>query len=407
MARLINKLSPLKVAKLAIPGLYGDGNNLYLQVAPSGAKSWSFRFMLNGRAREMGIGPVSLITLAEARARAIEARRLLLDGHDPIEHRNAQREARVMRGKSFQACAEAYIEAHQASWSNTKHAGQWRATLATYAYPEFGVTPVGAIDLETVVKVLEPIWREKPETASRLRGRIEAVLDYATTKGWRHGDNPARWKGLLENVLPAKGRIAKVEHHAALRWRDLPGFMVELLHQDTTAARALAFTILTAVRTGDAIGATWKEIDLIEKVWTIPDWRVKGRKAEHRVPLADPMLKILNTLRQKVGSPAPSAFVFPGGKPGSSLSNMAMLALLKRMGHADITTHGFRSTFRDWAAEATDYRHEVVEAVLAHTVSDKVVAAYRRTDFFDRRRHLMEEWANHALSKTEAPGSVA
>ncbi|MGC9271947.1 tyrosine-type recombinase/integrase, partial [Acidiphilium sp.] len=398
MARLVNRLSPLKVARATVPGLYGDGNNLYLQIAPSGAKSWSFRFMLRGKAREMGLGPVAVIPLAEARMRALEARRLLLEGIDPIEQRRAVREAKIVRGKSFADCAEAYIEAHRAGWSNAKHAGQWRATLSTYAYPVLGQTPVAAIDLDLVIRALKPIWTAKPETASRLRGRIEAVLDYATTKGWRQGDNPARWKGLLENVLPAKGRIARVAHHAALRWRDLPGFMGELMTQDGLAAQALALTILTAVRTGDAIGATWKEIDLGARIWTIPDWRVKGRKAEHRVPLADPVVAILTRARQGAVSPAPSAFVFPGGRAGTALSNMAMLALLRRMGRDDITTHGFRSTFRDWAAEATDYPHEVVETALAHTVNDKVVAAYRRTDFFDRRRHLMEEWAVYACS---------
>lgn len=399
MARLVSKLSPLKVAKLTIPGLYGDGNNLYLQIAPSGAKSWSFRFMLRGRSREMGLGPVAVISLAEAR-------HLLLDGIDPIENRKTQREARIVRGKNFATCADAYIDAHAAGWSNAKHAGQWRATLSTYAYPVFGATPVAAIDLDLVVNALKPIWAEKPETASRLRGRIEAVLDYASTKGWRQGDNPARWKGLLDNVLPAKGRIARVEHHAALKWRDLPGFMTKLRRQEGTAARTLAFTILTAVRTGDAIGATWGEIDRVAKIWTIPAWRVKGRQSEHRVPLAAPVIALLVSDETGPELPTVAEFVFPGGKQGAPLSNMAMLTLLKRMGRDDITTHGFRSTFRDWAAEATDYRHEVVEAALAHTVNDKVVAAYRRTDFFDRRRDLMADWARYALSAIESHGGA-
>ena len=407
MARVVNKLSPLKVAKLTAPGLYGDGNNLYLQIAPSGAKSWSFRFMIRGRAREMGLGPVALMSLAEARMRAIECRRLLLDGIDPIEHRQTQREAKTVRGKTFATCAEAYIEAHQAGWSNAKHAGQWRATLATYAYPVFAETPVGAIDLDLVVKALKPIWTDKPETASRLRGRIESILDYATTQGWRQGDNPARWKGFLENLLPAKGRIARVAHHPALKWRDLPSFMAELAQQEGVAARALAFTILTASRSGETIGATWSEIDLAAKIWTIPEWRLKKRQGDHRVPLTDPVLAILATMRAAAGTPAPAAFVFPGGKTGTGLSNMAMLILLRRMGRENITTHGFRSTFRDWAAEATDYRHEVVEAALSHTVSDKVVAAYRRTDFFDRRRDLMVDWARYALSSADSEGSAS
>ena len=407
MARVVNKLSPLKVAKLTAPGLYGDGNNLYLQIAPSGAKSWSFRFMIRGRAREMGLGPVALMSLAEARMRAIECRRLLLDGIDPIEHRQTLREAKTVRGKTFATCAEAYIEAHQAGWSNAKHAGQWRATLATYAYPVFAETPVGAIDLDLVVKALKPIWTDKPETASRLRGRIESILDYATTQGWRQGDNPARWKGFLENLLPAKGRIARVAHHPALKWRDLPSFMAELAQQEGVAARALAFTILTASRSGETIGATWSEIDLAAKIWTIPEWRLKKRQGDHRVPLTDPVLAILAAMRAAAGTPAPAAFVFPGGKTGTGLSNMAMLILLRRMGRDDITTHGFRSTFRDWAAEATDYRHEVVEAALSHTVSDKVVAAYRRTDFFDRRQDLMADWARYALASADSEGSAS
>ncbi len=407
MARVVNKLSPLKVAKLTAPGLHGDGNNLYLQIAPSGAKSWSFRFMIRGRAREMGLGPVALMSLAEARMRAIECRRLLLDGIDPIEHRQTLREAKTVRGKTFATCAEAYIEAHQAGWSNAKHAGQWRTTLATYAYPVFAETPVGAIDLDLVVKALKPIWTDKPETASRLRGRIESILDYATTQGWRQGDNPARWKGFLENLLPAKGRIARVAHHPALKWRDLPSFMAELAQQEGVAARALAFTILTASRSGETIGATWSEIDLAAKIWTIPEWRLKKRQGDHRVPLTDPVLAILAAMRAAAGTPAPAAFVFPGGKTGTGLSNMAMLILLRRMGRDDITTHGFRSTFRDWAAEATDYRHEVVEAALSHTVSDKVVAAYRRTDFFDRRQDLMADWARYALASADSEGSAS
>ncbi|OYV67631.1 MAG: integrase, partial [Acidiphilium sp. 21-66-27] len=259
---------------------------------------------------------------------------------------------------------------------------------------------------DLVVKALKPIWTDKPETASRLRGRIESILDYATTKGWRQGDNPARWKGLLENVLPAKGRIARVAHHPALKWRDLPPFMAELAQQEGVAARALAFTILTASRSGETIGATWSEIDLAAKIWTIPEWRLKKRQGDHRVPLTDPVLAILAAMRAATGTPAPAAFVFPGGKRGTGLSNMAMLILLRRMGRENITTHGFRSTFRDWAAEATDYRHEVVEAALSHTVSDKVVAAYRRTDFFDRRRDLMTDWARYALASPESDGSA-
>jgi integrase len=405
MARVFGKLSPTKVAKVTAPGLHADGGNLYLQVSPSGAKSWSFRFMLDSRAREMGLGPLHTIGLAEARARAAEARRLLLDRIDPIEHRQNSRQQSSMaaaRAKSFEACADAYIKAHGASWSNAKHAQQWRATLSTYAYPVFGDLPVAAIDLGLVVQVLEPIWTAKPETATRLRGRIEAILDYAKTRGWRSGDNPARWKGVLENVLPAKGRIVRVKHHAALPWRGLPPFMTRFAGQRGIAAQALAFTILTAVRTGDVIGASWREFDLGQGIWTIPAARVKGRQRDHRVPLSKVALRIVREIASLNGSCEPHGFVFPGEQAAKGLSNMALLAVLRRMGRGDITTHGFRSTFRDWAAEVTDYRHEVVEAALAHVVDDKVVAAYRRTDFFDRRRDLMDDWGRFCLGSEAA-----
>lgn len=405
MARIFGKLSPTKVAKMATPGLHADGGNLYLQVTPGGAKSWSFRFMLDGRPREMGLGPLHAISLAEARARAAEARRLLLDRIDPIEHRrsaHAQGLRAAVQAKTFEACANAYITAHGPAWSNAKHAQQWRATLSTYVYPTFGQLPVAAIDLDLIEQVLSPIWVKKPETASRLRGRIEAILDYAKTRGWRTGDNPARWKGVVENILPAKTTVVRIKHHAALPWRELPAFMAQLGDQGGVAAQALAFTILAAVRTGDVIRATWREINIEQRVWTIPAARVKGRQRDHRVPLSEDATMLTKGCATAIGNCSPDGFIFPGEKTGKGLSNMAMLAVLRRLGRDDVTTHGFRSTFRDWAAEATDYRHEVIEAALAHVVDDKVVAAYRRTDFFDRRRDLMGDWSRFCLGREAA-----
>jgi len=412
MARLVEKLSASKV-RTAQAGVYADGNNLYLQVTKEGAKSWLFRYMLNGKSREMGLGPTRTIGLAEARARAAEARKILLDGNDPIDHRRRSRLQAARQAAletTFQAAAEAYIADRKSSWSSEKHGKQWSATLARYVYPTFGKSPVGEIGLNQVIKVLKPIWEDKPETASRVRQRIEAVLDYATTKGWRAGDNPARWLGNLENIFPKKGKIIQVRHHKALPWAKLPSFLKDLSGQDGLAAKALLLTILTASRTGESICAQWGEFDFEDKVWTIPAIRMKARK-DHRIPLSDPAIRLLKAIRpaNKDGCPS-SIFVFPGYKKDSGLSNMALLEVLRRMGRTDITTHGFRSTFRVWAAEQTDFSSEVVEAALAHAVSNKVVSAYMRTDFFDRRRTLMDDWAAYCLpafkSASEASTSV-
>jgi integrase len=281
------------------------------------------------------------------------------------------------------------------------HRAQWRSTLETYAYPVFGDRPVTEIGVGDVMRVLEPIWREKAETASRLRGRIESVLDYATARGWRTGDNPARWRGHLQNLLPARGKIARVNHHAALPWRDMAAFMTELRQQEGVGATALQFAILTAARTGEVIGARWSEIGVTEAVWTVPAERMKAHRL-HRVPLTAPALAVLQ--RMEPGRPVDGdGYVFPGGRRGQPLSNMSLAAVLKRMRRSDLTVHGFRSTFRDWAAEATHYPREVAEAALAHTLRDKVEAAYRRGDLFDKRRRLMDEWASYCGSPHE-PG---
>jgi len=388
--RLIGKLTSLSVRQARRRGLYGDGGGLFLQVSESGAKSWVFRFKKADRLRVMGLGPAHTITLAEARDRARECRKLRLDGIDPIEARRAERaQAKLDAAKAvtFAECADAYITAHKAGWRNPKHAAQWPATLATYVNPTFGVLPVQAIDTALVTRVMEPIWTKKPETASRVRGRIESILDWATARGYRQGENPARWRGHLENLFPRRSKVRRVEHHAALPYSELSAFMLALRQQEGVAARALEFTILTAARTGEVIGARWEEINIAERLWSVPAERMKAGR-EHRVPLCGKALEIVEEMRAIGGN-----FIFPGGKRGKPLSNMAMTMLLRRMGHGDQTVHGFRSTFRDWAAERTNFPAEVAEMALAHAVTDKVEAAYRRGDLFEKRRALAEAWA--------------
>ena len=391
-------LTAREVAALAKqPGLHWVSANLYLDTTDG--VSWIFRYMLDGRSRAMGFGPYPRVTLAEARARADQAWKIVDAGGDPIEERRARKEAaRVERAKAmtFRACAEAYIRAHSPAWKNAKHSAQWPATLAAYVYPILGDLLVRAVDVGLIMKVLEPIWTEKTETASRVRGRIESILDWATARGYRTGENPARWKGHLATLLsaPTKAKAAarrangRGEHHAALPYAEIPDFMAELRQQQGIAARALEFTIQTGARTGEAIGAKWSEINLAERLWTIPADRMKAGK-EYRNPLAGRVIEILKDM-QKIRE---SDFVFPGGKAGRPLSNMAMLELLRRMGRDDLTVHGFRSSFSDWCAERTAFPSEVREMALAHAVSDKVEAAYRRGDLFDKRRQLAEAWA--------------
>jgi len=384
--------------------MYADGGGLYLRIGPTGAKSWVYRFMRQGKRRDMGLGPLHVVSLADARVRAAECRKQRLDGKDPLAAREQERaSARLDAAKSmtFTNCAEAYIKAHAPSWRNAKHADQWTNTLETYAGPVFGALPVQAVDLGLVMKVLESIWTAKPETASRVRGRIEAVLDWATVRGYRQGDNPARWRGHLDNLLPRRAKVQKVEHHAALPYAEMGAFMEALRAQDCTAARALEFVILTAARTGEVISARWDEFDLGAKIWTIPGERMKAGR-EHRVPLSPAALALLKRMQAKG-----SEFIFPGSKPRRPLSNMAMLKLLERMKRADLTVHGFRSSFRDWAAERTNFAREVAEAALAHVVGDKVEAAYRRGDLFEKRRRLMEAWATHCGKKMTAGGVIA
>jgi integrase len=393
MARTIGRLSAVKVQSLKQAGYHADGGNLYFRVAEGGTRGWIFRFAMHGRTRDMGLGPYPDVTLAKARTLATECRRLVADGFDPIERRKEERAAaRVETAKAitFDDCARAYIAAHEAAWRNAKHRAQWTSTLATYVTPIFGKLPVHAVDTGFVMRVLEPIWSTKPETASRVRGRIESILDWARVRGYRTGENPARWRGHLDHLLPAKSKVRKVEHHAALPYAQVGDFMASLRQQPGIAARALEYLILIATRTGETLGALWDEIDLDAKVWTVPAARMKSGK-EHRVPLSGAANSVLKEMR-KIRH---SDYVFPGARQGRPLSEMSLLMLLRRMGFGDITAHGFRSSFRDWAAERTTFAREVAEMALAHAIPDAVEAAYRRGDLFDKRRKLMDAWAGY------------
>lgn len=339
----------------------------------------------------MGLGSLHTLTLAEAREKATNARKLILDGKDPVETKRAAKSAAIAlaaKAMTFQACASAYVESHKAGWRNEKHAEQWIATLRSYAYPVIGKMPVAAVETAHVMRVLEPIWSTKPETASRLRGRIESVLGWAIARGYRVGDNPARWRDLLDNLLPSATAVKQVKHHAALPFTDIGEFLISLRKQEGIAARALEFAILTAARTSEVLGANWDEVDLDAALWVVPAERIKMKK-EHRVPLSPGALSVLKDM----AAIRIDHLVFPGGKQNRPLSSNAMLALLQRMERTDITVHGFRSTFRDWAAERTNYPREVCEMALAHAIGDKVEAAYRRGDLFDKRKRLMAEWA--------------
>jgi integrase len=388
-----NSLSTLKIKKLKEPGRYADGGGLYLQISRWNTCSWIFRFERGGRERQMGLGPIDLVSLKDARERAWAARRLLLDGQDPIEARKEQHGAlrlAAVKGITFEQCARSFIEAHAPSWRNEKHQSQWHSTLATYAYPIIGKLAVGAIDTALILKILEPIWVAKTETANRLRGRIEQILDWAKVRDYRQGENPARWRGHLDKLLARRSKVAPRKHRAALPYAEVGTFMAELTERPGRAARALEFLILTAARTGEVLKARRREIDLSAKIWTVPANRTKSGR-EHRVPLSARALMVLN------GRPLPDdpdALIFPGRQPGRPLSNMAMLKMMGEM-RPGLTVHGFRSTFKDWAAETTRHENIVTEMALAHRIDDDVEAAYRRGDLFQKRRALMEDWAHY------------
>ena len=408
--------------------MYADGGGLYLQVTSSGAKSWIFRFSLRGRAREMGLGPLNAVTLAQARVQAEECRRQRHQDIDPIEARNAVREQAKLeaaRAITFTDAAAAFIKAHQVSWRNAKHASQWAGTLKTYVEPVFGSLSVQAIDTGLVMKALEPIWAVKPETASRLRGRIESILDWSKVRGHRGGENPARWKGHLDQLLPKKSKVRDVAHHPALPYHETAPFMAALRDREGVAARALEFLILTAARTSDIIGNNrddvspmmWKHVDLARRVWTVPKTK---NGSEHLVPLSNAACNVLKGVAKP--SRQSDDLVFPSND-GLPLSNMTMAAVLKRMNAErkrdgkspyvdpkssgrEVVPHGFRSTFRDWAAERTNFPSEVVEMGLAHAIGDKVEAAYRRGDLFEKRRRLMDAWAEYCAKTTKSGATV-
>ena len=398
----IDLLSAAKVKNLKIPGDYLDGRGLYLQVRSELSKSWLLKYSMEKRAREMGLGPAADIPLATARDIRDRHRALLKQGIDPLEHKQAEKSAKALeRAKAItfkDACAR-YIAANRSGWRNVKHAAQWEATLKAYAYPTIGALPVQAIDTALVMAVLDPIWSTKPETASRVRGRIDSVISAAKARGEFKGENPATWKGHLDNLLPKTSKVSKVKNHAALPYAALPTFMMDLRQREGIAAAALEFLILTAARTGEVLGATWDEMDLRKSVWTIPGERMKNGKG-HQVPLSAPAVAVLERMSKVTNG---GNYVFFGQSSGRSLSNMALLVLLRRMKRTDITSHGFRSTFRDWAAER-GYQDPVAEAALAHSVPDAVVAAYKRTTFFELRKKMMDDWATFAMSDPAKTG---
>ena len=382
-----------RTVRIAGPGRHSDGTvkGLMLVVRDSATRSWVLRYQIGGRRRDMGLGPYPEVGLAEARERALDARRLLKrDGRDPLAERGR---AKI---KTFKEAAEALIESKRSGWRNAKHAAQWGSTLGTYAYPKLGALDVKVVDTTAVLDVLRPIWASKTETASRLRQRIEAVLDYATAIKVRSGDNPARWRGHLDHLLPKPSSVRAVKHHAALDWRKAPTFILELTKRRSVDARALAFAVLTAARSGEVRGMTWGELDLADRVWTVPAGRIKAGR-EHRVPLEAAAIALL-------GEPDEAdQLVFPSPmKPGKPLSDATLGAVIDRMGYS-ATAHGFRSTFRDWAGESTTHPQEVIEAALAHRLKDKAEAAYARGDLFQKRRRLMQDWSDYLAS---APATV-
>jgi integrase len=386
MAREVKKLSARTVTTLTKPGRHGDGDGLYLVVDKSGARRWLFLFRWQGKLKEMGLGGVSTVSLAEARDKSAEARKQLRSGINPIK---AKREAEAADevGKTFGQFADELVEDIKGGFRNEKHKWQWSHTLKTYA-ASLRPIPIDAVSTEHVLDVLKPLWSSKQETASRLRGRIERVLDAAKAKGNRTGDNPARWRGHLDHLLPRRQKLQR-GHHPAMPYADVPDFVADLRQRDATAALALEFTILCASRSGEVLGATWAEFDRKTKVWTIPGKRMKAG-LEHRVPLTERALAILEAAEKM----KQNEYVFPGARNGKPLSNMAMANLLKkRMKHEGLTVHGFRSSFRDWAGECTAFPREVAEAALAHVIGDETERAYRRGDALEKRRKLMDAWA--------------
>lgn len=400
MPKLAKELSAVQVQRLTRPGLHAVGGvaGLLLQVTATGARSWILRVVVGKRRRDLGLGGFPTVSLAQARERAREARELIWKGVDPVAERQAQRRAlaQAQAIPTFDECARQYLASKRAEFRNAKHADQWANTLRDYASPYFGRLPVNEVEHSHIVSALKPIWETKTETASRTRGRIESVLAWATVAGYRSGDNPARWRGHLDAALPKPNKVRRIKHHAALLYADLPGFLKALRQQAGMAARALEFAILTAARSGEVRGATWDEFDLEAGVWIVPGERMKAGK-EHWVPLSAAALALLRSL------PRTSVRVFPS-PTGRALSDMALSAVLKRM-EIEVTVHGMRSTFRDWAGETTAFDRETIEHALAHRLKDKAEAAYARGSHFDKRRKLMEAWATYCTTAPAADGA--
>jgi integrase len=394
--RLHNRLNTMKVMKAKRPGMYADGGSLYLRIAPGGSKQWVFRYSIGGRLRDMGFGSIHTLSLAEAREKARDARKQLLEGIDPIEAKQARTaalRAADAKAMTFRQCAEQFMRDHASEWTNRKHAFEWRSTLERYAYAAIGGLPVQAIDTPLVLKVVKPLWERVPTTAKRVLGRIENVLGWATVHHYRSGDNPARWTGHLEHALPT---VTKGEHHAALPYAEAGSFMAKVRADIGIGARCLEFIILTAARMGEATNATWDEIDLESKVWTIPAGRMKAGK-EHKVPLSNAAIAVI----EQMAAIRQSAYVFPGRLIGKPLTENSVWRLAKAAADDEgVTVHGFRSTFRDWAAEQTSYPNHVVEQALAHTIPNAVEAAYRRGDLFEKRRRLMDVWARYLSGRS-------
>ncbi len=404
MPRKAKELSPLAVSRLRTAGYYAVGGvaGLYLQVASPNSRSWILRATVGGKRREIGLGGFPDVTLSNVRIKARQAREDILAGIDPVQARKevrAKLAAESEKAITFKEAAAAYISAHEAGWKNAKHAAQWTSTLQKYADPVVGDVPVRDVNLAHILKILGPIWATKTETASRLRGRIEKVLDWATVREYRSGNNPARWRGNLDTQLKPRSKVANVEHHAALPYDEIGDFISELRQGQGIGARALEFAVLTAARSGEVRGATWEEIDLKKEVWIIPASRMKAGK-EHHIPLSPAAVQLLKELPRLPEKP----WVFQGAK--GQLSDMAMTAVLKRMGCTDITVHGFRSTLRDWAAERTNYPREVCEHALAHQLKDKAEAAYQRGTLFEKRRKLMNDWEKHCGKPSVASATV-
>lgn len=387
MAREVGLLNARKVETLTKPGRHADGGNLYLSISENGGKRWVFLYRFKGPRKEMGLGSAAKgqVSLAEARKAASDARSLIAGGIDPLGAKEARKQAERAI-PSFGTFADDYLDTHRSKFRNEQHIAQWETTLKTYCQP-IRAMHLNEIDTEAVLKVLHPIWQKIPETASRVRGRIESILDAAKAKGHRSGENPAQWRGHLKTLLPARQRLTR-GHHAALPYDGLPTFTANLRATQSMPALALELCILTATRSGEVLNAKWKELDLEKAIWTIPAVRMKAGY-EHRIPLTDRAIAILKSLHKLPHND----HVFPGNARGKPLSSKVMRMLLKRMGRDEITVHGFRSTFRDWASEQTSFPHETCEHALAHRISDKAEASYRRGDQFEKRRKLMEAWA--------------